>query len=512
MQEIAAGLHALGVRRGDTVALMLRNRKEFNLVDAAAMHLGATPFSVYNTSSTEQIAYVFGHAGNRVVITEPDFLDRVTAARSPEIERVVCLDDAPAGTLSLDAVVAGGPEDFDFEAQWRAVQPDDVLTLIYTSGTTGPPKGVEITHANMMASVRSTGQLIPMQSDGRCVSYLPSAHIADRWITHYYSSITFGGLLTAVPDAQQIMAALPEIRPTLWMAVPRIWEKLKAGLETQGMTDPAAMPDEAKRAVRAKLGLDQIELVVSGAAPLGVDVLHYFAALGIEICEGWGMSELAAVGTINPPGRTKPGTVGLPVPGLELRLADDGELLCRGPIVMKGYRTDPERTAEALDGDGWLHTGDIAKIDEDGYVAIVDRKKEIIVNAAGKNMSPANIETVLKSASPLIGQAVTIGDRRPYNVALVVLDPDAAAAWAQANGVAGASPEELAGNDQLRAAVETAVAEANKRLSRVEQCKKFTILPVDWQPGGDELTPTMKLKRKPIAEKYGAEIDALYAG
>jgi long-subunit acyl-CoA synthetase (AMP-forming) len=274
--------------------------------------------------------------------------------------------------------------------------------------------------------------------------------------------------------------------------------------------DPDAMPASAKAAVRANLGLDQAEWLISGAAPIPVAVLEYFLALGLEICEVWGMSELSCCATVNPPGDIRIGTVGKALAGTELKLGGDGELLCRGPLVMKGYRNDPEKTSEAIDADGWLHTGDIAEIDEDGYVRIVDRKKELIINAAGKNMSPANIEQQLKEASPLIGQAICIGDRRPYNVALIVLDPDACAQWAAQRELRDPSAAALAGNADLQSEVARGVDEANGHLSRVEQIKRFAVLPLDWEPGGDELTPTMKLKRKPIHEKYATEIETLY--
>jgi long-subunit acyl-CoA synthetase (AMP-forming) len=263
--------------------------------------------------------------------------------------------------------------------------------------------------------------------------------------------------------------------------------------------------------IRQQLGLDEVHWSVSGAAPTSIDVLEFFGAIGLPICELWGMSELSCCATINPPDGIKIGTVGRALPGVELRIADDGELLCRGPLVMRGYRNEPQKTAEAIDAEGWLHTGDVATIDDEGYVRIVDRKKELIINAAGKNMSPANIEARLKSASPLIGQAIAIGDRRPYNVALIVLDPDACAAYAARAGLAEGSAAFLCQHEGIVAAVSAAVEDANAGLSRVEQIKRFRILPVDWLPGGDELTPTMKLKRRPIAEKYAAEIDALYA-
>jgi long-subunit acyl-CoA synthetase (AMP-forming) len=260
------------------------------------------------------------------------------------------------------------------------------------------------------------------------------------------------------------------------------------------------------------LGLDEALSVNAGAAPTPVEVIEFFHALGIPLAELWGMSETCGFGTCNRPGAVKIGTVGPPAPGTELKLADDGEVLVRGEFLMLGYRNAPEKTAEAIDSEGWLHTGDVGEIDEDGYLKIVDRKKELIINAAGKNMSPANIEAELKMGSPLIGQAVTIGDRRPYNTALIVLDADYAPQWAGQHGLDGKSLEDLSREPKVIEAVQAGVDEANKHLARVEQIKKFTIVPGDWAPGGDELTPTMKLKRKPIAAKYEAEIEGMYSG
>jgi long-subunit acyl-CoA synthetase (AMP-forming) len=264
--------------------------------------------------------------------------------------------------------------------------------------------------------------------------------------------------------------------------------------------------------LRKMLGLDEALSVNAGAAPTPVEVIEFFHALGIPLAELWGMSETCGFGTCNRPGAVKIGTVGPPAPGTELKLADDGEVLVRGEFLMLGYRNAPEKTAEAIDSEGWLHTGDVGEIDEDGYLKIVDRKKELIINAAGKNMSPANIEAELKMGSPLIGQAVTIGDRRPYNTALIVLDADYAPQWAGQHGLDGKSLEDLSREPKVIEAVQAGVDEANKHLARVEQIKKFTIVPGDWAPGGDELTPTMKLKRKPIAAKYEAEIEGMYSG
>jgi long-chain acyl-CoA synthetase len=386
-----------------------------------------------------------------------------------------------------------------------------VLTLIYTSGTTGPPKGVQLTHASIMAENRGFAAVMPFPAFGRFTSYLPSAHIGDREMAHYYASIMFGATVTAVADIRHVVGVLPDVRPSAWGTVPRIWEKIKAALEAKGIADPGALPDEVKGGVRAQLGLDQAQWLISAAAPIPCEVLEYFNALGLPICELWGMSETSSCATINPPERIKIGTCGPPLKGVDLKLAGDGELLVRGEIVMKGYRSDPVKTAEAIDDDGWLHTGDVAEMDGDGYVKIVDRKKELIINAAGKNMSPVNIESRLKTCHPLIGTAVAIGDRRPYNVALVVLDPDACGAFAKEHGIEDASPAGLARDPRVQAAIEGAIAEANTHLSRVEQIKKWCLLETEWQPGGEELTPTMKLKRRPIAEKYAREIDELYS-
>ena len=333
---------------------------------------------------------------------------------------------------------------------------------------------------------------------------------------------------------------LPAVKPTWFFAVPRIWEKLKAGLEAHAMQGenaerlaaavrrvelqqggeevPAELEAEVAEAdrelfagLRAMLGLDEAVSVNVGAAPTPREVLVFFHAIGIPLAELWGMSETCGAGCCNPPGAIKIGSVGPAGPGVELKLAEDGELLMRSGVVMTGYRNAPDKTAEALDADGWLHTGDIAEIDDDGYVRIVDRKKEIIINAAGKNMSPANIESTLKGASPLIGQACVIGDGRPYNTALIVLDSDFGPAWAAQQGIEG-DLAALARDERVRAAVQAGVDAANEKLARVEQIKKFHLVEGDWLPGGDEITPTMKLKRKPIAAKYAEQIEALYSG
>ena len=362
-----------------------------------------------------------------------------------------------------------------------------------------------------MAQCEASAERIPLTPGGQAMSYLPSAHVVDRWSCHWWASLTHGFTVTSIGDMRTVILMLPGLRPTTWGGVPRIWEKLRYALVGQGVEDPAALTEPARAELRERLGFDRVEYLGGGAAPMPIDVLRYFDALGLPIAEMWGMSETAGAGTSNPPGEIRYGTCGTALPGVELQLAGDGELLVRGPIVMRGYRDDPAATAQAIDDEGWLRTGDVAHIDDDGYVSIVDRKKELIISAGGKNMSPANIEMELVGASPLIGHAAAIGDRRSYNVALIVLDPDAAVDFAAEHGIDDASVSALSADPGVRKAIRAAVESANAHLSRVERIRQFAILRDEWRPGGELLTPTLKLKRAAVALRYAAEIDALYA-
>ena len=494
VRRIAEGLHALGLRRGDTLALLLTNRPEFHLLDAAAFHLGAVPFSIYPTSAPEQVAFVVGDSGARIAITESALRGRLDAVH--DLEHVVVID-APG---ELEALEERRVPRFDYEATWRAVTEEDLLTLIYTSGTTGPPKGVELTHRNLLAAWRGLRVSWPdISVGGRLISYLPTAHIADRFGSHYVAML-FGHCVTSCRDPRRVGQLLPEVRPTVFAGVPRVWQKLKAGVEAAVPVPPAEMDDATRAAIRNRLGLDRCEVAVCAAAPVPREVLAYFDALGVPIREVYGLSETCAVVTANPAGGVRLGTVGRPTPGVELRLAGDGEVLVRGDLVMRGYRNRLDQTVEAIDADGWLHTGDVGSLDEDGYLTIIDRKKELIINAAGKNMSPANIEAALKGAGSLISHACVVGDARPYNVALLTLDPEPVAALVVRRG-----------EDAVHEEVAAAVERANARLSRVEQIKRYRVLDTDWPPAGVELTPTMKLRRRAIAERYADEIEALYA-
>src|SRR3954447_25837443 len=552
VRKIAAGLAALGLDRGQTIGILLNNRPEFHLVDTAAMHLGATPYSVYNTYTAEQIEYLVSDAGNSIIVTEGAYLDAALEVQKAcgSVSHVIDVDGGGRdGTMSLAELEEAGASNsgFDFDAAWRAVEPDDVLTLIYTSGTTGPPKGVQIMHKNELTAGRSFDQIIQFPNGASVVSSLPMAHIAERSCSQYLP-IMFGFTVTDCPNAREVVGYLPDVRPAWFFSVPRIFEKLKAAMEAgiaheqdedkkkatewaisvglkkvraeqAGEEVPSELAGEYEKAdslvlskIRERLGLDRLEALNVGAAPCPAEVIEFFHAIGLPLAELWGMSETCGAGCCNRPDHIKIGTVGPAAPGVELKLGEDGELLMKSGVVMKGYRNDDEKTRETLDSDGWLHTGDIAEIDDEGFVKIVDRKKELIINAAGKNMSPANIEAKVKTSSGLIGQAICIGDRRPFNVALITLDPDVAPGFAKEHGISDTSMESLASEQAVIDEVQAGVDRANEQLARVEQIKKFKILPVDWEPGGDELTPTMKLKRKPIHEKYEEEIEELYSG
>jgi long-chain acyl-CoA synthetase len=544
VRRVAAGLAGLGVRRGDTISLMMANRVEFYPLEVGAQHVGATSFSVYNTLPAEQLTYVFDNAGTRVVICEEQYADRVRASGAP-IEHLICVDGTPEGTLSVADLYAAAPDNFDFESTWRAVQPDDIVTLIYTSGTTGNPKGVEMTHANLLFEGYGLADVLGVEFGDRGTSFLPTAHIADRMCCLYIQEM-FGTQVTTVSDPRAIVSALPDVRPTVWGAVPRVWEKLKAGIEftvsneadetkraalhwamsvadkraealiaAEPLTDDVAAEwaqadDLVLSKLREKIGFGELRWAVSGAAPIPRETLAFFAGIGIPITEVWGMSELSCAATVCHPDDARLGTVGKLLPGLEGKFAYDGEYLVRGPLVMKGYRKEPAKTADAIDADGWLHTGDIFEVDSDGYLRVVDRKKELIINAAGKNMSPANIENTIVAACPMVGVMIAIGDGRPYNTALLVFDADSVGPYAAERGL-DSSPEALAADPQVIARIAAGVAEGNAKLSRVEQIKRFRVLPTLWEPGGDEITLTMKLKRKPIFTKYAEQIKELYA-
>jgi long-subunit acyl-CoA synthetase (AMP-forming) len=520
VRSVAAGLSALGIGAGDPVGVMMGSRPEFHLVDTAALHLGALPFSIYQTNPPEQVRPLVENSGTRIIVTEALYAATVAsvAEEMTQLEHVVVVDgEAGEGQMTLTELEALEAPRLDFDAVWRAVGPDTLATIVYTSGTTGAPKGVEWSHGALMKVAWAVHAQAPVSPEGRWVAYLPMAHLAERFCGHY-AGLIFGYSLTCLDDHKQLPAAIAEVRPTRFFGVPRIYEKLMAHAVAVADSDEelrAALERSLAgedggpglTALRARLGLDAMEYTQSSAAPAREDILRFFRALGLTIVETWGMSE-TATSIANPPDAPRIGTVGTPLPGTEVSLAVDGELLIRGPIF-SGYRNDPEKTREAFDADGWLHTGDVATQVDDGYYKIVDRKKEIIINSAGKNIPPAMVENRVKQFSPIIGIVVAIGDARLYITSLIVLDEEGLGAFAARNGLSG-SFQELAASEVVRSEVARAVEQANATLARVEQIKTFRILDRPWTPGGDEITSTMKLRRRVINDKYAEEIEALY--
>ncbi len=544
--RLAGSLADLGVGHGDRVVLMMRNRPEFHVADVASMLVGATPVSIYNSSSAEQVAFIAGNCGARVAIVEDAaFLATLLEARPrlPDLRYIVVIEEVEHGpdVMPWSELLQRGPVDLDEAAS--VAQPTDLATVIYTSGTTGPPKGVMIDHANIAWTVQCLRvALADIDVIGRrLVSYLPMAHIAERMTSHY-QGIEFGYEVTTCPEAGAVASYLPQVRPEVLFAVPRVWEKMEAGVRAVLASDPdkaaeferaleigakaaacradgTELPSElvppyelvereALGPVRALLGLDQLVTAISGAAPISAGVFGFFRALGVPLSEIYGLSETSGPMTWEP-FRVRPGTVGPAIPGQEVRLAEDGEVLCRGGNIFRGYLDDPVRTAEVLDPDGWFHTGDIGEFDDAGFLRIVDRKKELIITAGGKNISPANLEAALK-AHPLIGQAMAIGDGKPYISALLVLDPEVAPVWAAGHGIDGLTLVELASHPEVIEEIERGVATANEQFSKVERIKRFVVLGNEWMPDSEELTPTMKLKRRGVHAKYATEIASLY--
>lgn len=540
--RVAAGLASLGVTHGDRVTLMLRNCPEFHIFDMAALLLGATPTSLYYTSSPEQVEYQLRHAESSVVVVDrPTALEKVCAVRAnvPTLRGVVCVDDigdiADGEVVGLDALFEQPPVDLAEAAQ--TVAPEDIATIIYTSGTTGPPKGVMISHFNVAWAIESLRLVWGKDFVGkRVISYLPTAHVADRLVCHWLAAVA-GFDVTDCPEAQLLGEYLLTARPHFLMCPPRFWEKLYQGMRAEagatefdcavsaGKTVREARlhggepPHEAAEAWRqlapkvpgwkALVGLDALEIAYSSAAPGNAGIIDAFAALGTPLSDGYGMSETTSVGALDV-SESKPGTVGRPLPGVELKLAEDHEILIRCGSVMVGYLKDPEKTAEAIDGENWLHTGDLGEIDEEGYLRIVGRKKELIINAYGKNVSPVNVELSL-ATNPLFAQVVAIGDARKFITALFVLAPDFAPRWAKEHGISFSTLEDLACHPAVLAEAGQTVSGGNESLSKVEQVKRFRVLAGPWLPDSDVLTALSKLKRRNITVRYADEIEQMYA-
>jgi long-chain acyl-CoA synthetase len=549
---VAMALRGLGFGPGQFGLIMARNVPEHVIADLGIVHAGGAAVSVYNTLAPEQVEYLANHSEATVAFVEDEaFLAKFLEIRpsTPKLRHLILIRGvAPKGVLSWDSLVAEGRTAYErdpaaFEAAARAVGPEDTVGLIYTSGTTGPPKGVVYSHNNVVWTLESARGALDLKNE-TWLSYLPLAHVAERFVSQW-GSIYNGHQVYLCPDVAELLPYLLEARPTAFLGVPRVWEKLMAGinagvaaeqdetkrqmaqgalaasmqayrLKRDGQPVPEELAAVVERAqplfmlLRTKIGLDHCRLAFTATAPCRPEVHEFWAALGMPLYEVWGMSELTGPGTFVPLNDHRAPSVGMPLPGMEARIAEDGELLFRGGNVMVGYYRDPEKTAETIDKDGWVHSGDIAQLGQDGHYRIVDRKKELIITSSGKNISPANLEAVAKS-SPIIGQAVAIGDGHSYITALVVLDPQVAPLWGKAHGIAASSMAEIAEHPSTIAEVRRALTIANTHLSRIEQFKRFTILPAEWTPESDELTPTMKLKRRVINAKYKDQVDAMYA-
>ena len=556
--QVSLALGELGVGPGDCVAIMARNRPEHVIVDLAALHARATPVSLYNSMAPEQIAYVARHCGARIAVVEDtEYLQRWDSVGDElkDLEHIVLIEGEPGGSAARvigyedfrargrDALAANRDR---FEESWRSLEPEDPATIVYTSGTTDDPKGVVITNRNALWTAAAVETWGHWPEGFKYVSYLPLAHSLER-LAAQWVCLWKAAWVHFCPEIREVFEVLPEVRPYVFVAVPRLWEKAEAGIMSRLEEEPSErrrrialkaleVGREAVRAeqrgqrpplgvrlqralldrlvaakIRHRLGLDKAGLLLSGAAPLSPEVLEFFFALGVEITEGYGLSESTAPAAINPPGRARIGTVGPPLPGVEAELGADGELLIRGGNISPGYHREPDKSSETFDAEGWLHTGDIAEFTAEGYIRIIDRKKELIVTAGGKNVSPTYIENLLLR-NALVGHAFVTGDRKPFVAALIALDPEEAEKWAAASGVQFSSLEKFAEEPRLRAEIQKAVDAANDKLSRAEGIKRFVVVGKEWPPGGDELTPTLKLKRRAILEKYSAEIESIYSG
>lgn len=549
--RLVTSLKDLGVGKGDNVVLMMRNRPEFHAIDLAVLFCGATPVSIYNSSAPDQIQYLINDCGATMAILEDDgFLQRFEAVRAkiPTIQHIALIEAEGASDdiVKYDDMIAAEPADLSAEADSSELS--DLATIIYTSGTTGPPKGVMLSHSNVAWTLESVGQSMRDQTDiddfagKRHVSYLPMAHVMERLLGHYYMT-DFATKVYCCPETAQMPAVVRETKPNVFIGVPRVWEKMYAGVIAAMSADPekeqqfndgvaAAIPIMEKmtagtatdeeiatwnfldevgfQAVRGLIGLDEVEIGISGAAPIPAEILEWFRAIGVPLSEGYGMSETVAV--LSWAAAAKPGYVGTAATGVEMKVADDGEVLARGGNIFEGYLGLPDKTAETMDDDDWLHTGDIGMIDDEGYLKIVDRKKELIITAGGKNISPANLEAALKMI-PLVGQACAVGEKKPFVAALVVLDPDASAAWAAEHGLEGdaATMEALATNPDVITEVEAGLTEAMADFNNAESVKKIKVLGREWLPDTDLLTPTSKLKRRGILTTFADDIEALYA-
>ncbi len=546
VRPLSLGLIDLGIEKGDKVSILANTRPEWTYADFAALSAGAVVVPIYQTNSPEECQYVLENSDAKVVVVEDEEqMEKIRAVRErlPLLEHVVRMTGTSEDAISLEDLAArgAGRSAEEWQARWRSVTPNDVCTFIYTSGTTGPPKGCIISHGNYRAMLSMVQETSVIEGEDLTYLYLPLAHSFALLIQ--LGSFDLGATLAYWErDPLKILPNLAELKPTYFPSVPRIFEKIytaaTSAIEKEGGLKKAIFEwaikvggkmrtverEERKpgfllsrqyafadKRVLSKIrGLfgGNLRLAVSGAAPINPDILRFFDAAGVLVLEGWGMTETSTAATISKPDDFKIGTIGKPFPGCEVKIAEDGEILVKGPNVFQGYYKNEEATRETI-VDGWLHTGDIGEVDEDGFIKITGRKKDIIITAGGKNITPANLENEIKQ-HPLVSQCVVVGDRKPYLVALVTLDPEDAAAYAKEHGLPE-DPAQLARNDEIRAAIEAHVDKINEKFARVEQVKKIAILPHDLSQESGELTPTLKVKRAVVAQKHEHEIEQLYA-
>jgi long-chain acyl-CoA synthetase len=567
VKRAAKSLQALGFKHSDKISLLSGNRPEWQIIDVASMSLGGATAAIYATNSPEQVAYIINHSDSKIAFVDvPDQLEKILKVRSelPKLEKVVVFggyegDADKDFVMTWDEFLTLGKDvsDASFDQALASVKPEDLATFVYTSGTTGPPKAVMLTHANIWWTATHSEKHIPIgdADNGRALSYLPLSHIAERMISHLLQ-IYYGTQTWFAESLDTLLVDLQACKPTYFFGVPRVWEKFYAGVQAKmaaadpndrktklakkaiglgrkiteaeqeavargGKMSDARVPVGMKlqhslldrlvlSKVRGAFGLDECRLALSAAAPLSPDLIWFFHSIGVKITEGYGQSEDNGPTSWNPPEAIKIGSVGTPLPELEVKLAADGEILVRGGNVMAGYYKDEGATKETIDSDGWLHSGDVGEFDDHNYLKITDRKKDLIITAGGKNIAPQELENRIKHAHPVISQVVVIGDRRPFLSALVTLDEEKAPTWAKGHGIEG-DIAAIANDDRTLKEIEAAIIEVNQKLAKVEGVKKVRVLERDFLQEENEITPTMKVKRKQINEIYAEAIEDMYS-
>lgn len=555
VRAFARALLANGFEKGQCVSILSANRWQWGVADLGTVFTGGIATGVYPTNSPEQCEYILNHSETRIMFCDTkEQTEKVLKVvdRIPLLKRIVTLDKTVQHpkVIHWDAFIAEGEAkraemDAELARRCKAVKEDDNFLYVYTSGTTGPPKCVQLTHKNMLPSLEVAMPYFDAREGDTNISYLPPAHVADR-LGCFYLSMFVGGTIAYVSKVEDMIPAMKEVRPNAMVWVPRIFEKvytkINAGLETAppakqkifawaiktgSQTAPYRVKNVAipfplsiKHAIAKKLVYDKLNanllggrlrMFFSGAAPLAKEVGEFFFNLNLPVYEVWSMSEMAAIGTFNTPGAVKFGSVGKPLPTIQLKLDEDGEILVKGPNIMKGYYKNDEANKEAFTPDGFLRTGDIGRIDEDGFLYITDRKKDLIITSSGKNIAPQNIENLLKQ-SRWISLAMAYGDKRNFITALITLDREEVGAWMKENGLGDVPVEKFHDHPKVEELIKKAVEEVNERLANIERIKKYKILPGEFTVDGGEVTPTLKLKRKEVTKKYNTILEGFYAG